>query len=209
MRTIEVALFQMLREGWLKAEAGGFLGLRPFEQPSTIHPVHEELLQVFKKRGELSLGQALGLDLMSNTKVERSLIRKGFLLSRRDFNLYRWLAILPIIGVAVYTLAETAQALLTGASVLNWVILSAFALISIAKTTASLNRVTLSGRFEAHEIRKAAVNRLHSAKKPASDGNPTSYDQLWMISDEILLHGFSSQRGILTPQNSQTIKRGA
>jgi uncharacterized protein (TIGR04222 family) len=206
MRAIEIALFLLARDSWVRHDGRGFFHSRFADAPGKLEPLERELLQSIADQGGIKIIHMWRLRLASLDSIDRDLTRNGLILSESDFQLSSILSLLPFIltiGLGCLRLFQESQQLGPGGS-FNGIL--ALELLGIAalmfRVRQAFSRRTILGERVEQNVRNDIKERQR-IKTENRFSNDVPQDLLWTIKDDILARGLRSLAGtVFAPLSS-------
>ncbi len=199
-RAREVALFQLVTEGWIKPiESGDFIP-RVFslnEDITGILPLEREMLRWATKQIKFSANDALKRRYKELSAVEEDLIRSQLVLSKNEFLTAKIISLIPIGILALDGILHLATNLIVHVNEPRWVILVVASMAALFELANGSRHSTQLGSIQRELILKESKTRIRQSSQATPDGNPTTYDLLWKMGDQVLIGGLRSLGGTM------------
>jgi uncharacterized protein (TIGR04222 family) len=188
IRAKEIALFNLVRDGWLASAGQGAFTARFEEASERVPELERELLGAIAQRGVVTVPEVLALDAMALHAIDRRLSERGLLHPESRFMKLRFACLVPFYAVTFGALGLTLFSLATNKPGVVSAFITVVAFILTKSLVARLTRITAKGKAAVREIRSAALARQSTSVRG---------DHLSFLKDRILLSGFKAVLGTL------------
>lgn len=195
VRALEMAVFQLIRDGWIYSDGKGYLYPR-FQSAEGLSPLEDEVLQRAVAAQHLDGRQLARVSVSQLAKIESRLLKRGLILTEREFSLCRLLARIPIALVFIYGLHWI---YVHGSKHPNsiWLMVAmAVSFFFFIHSERGAGRLTYLGDRVVAELSGERELRLKQKRdqQATSDERP-EYDRLWEVKEEVLFTGFLKMHG--------------
>jgi uncharacterized protein (TIGR04222 family) len=195
VRAIEMALFHLIRDGWVYSDGKGYVYPR-FTEASGLSPLENELLAKAVETKSID-GRLLSRVILPGLEpIEQRLLRRGLILTEKEFSLGRLLTRVPLGLVFAYGLRWIYLHTMKADESPWLVAISALTFFFFIHGERGNGRLTHLGDSVVDQLRAERDARVK--EKDSHDAiahERASYDRLWQIKDEILFTGFTKMHG--------------
>lgn len=205
-RAREVGFFQLVTEGWIKLIESGDFVPRVFsvdEDVTGILPLEREMLQWASQQVKFSSPAILRRTYRELKIIESELIRSQLVLSDAEFMTAKVISLIPIGILAIDGIIHVASNVMKHFHEPRWVILVVATMAAIFELVNGSKHSTQLGSVQRDLILRESRIRIRQSQQSTLNGNPSTYDLLWKMGDQVLLGGLRSLGGNVFTRSSR------
>lgn len=205
-RAREVGFFQLVTEGWIKPIESGDFVPRVFsvdEDVTGILPLEREMLKWASQQVKFSSSQILKRNYRELKSIESELVRSQLVLSDAEFLTAKVISLIPIGILAIDGIIHVASNAMNHLHEPRWVILVVATTAAIFELVNGSKHSTQLGSVQRDLILRESRIRIRQSQQSTHDGNPSTYDLLWKMGDQVLIGGLRSLGGNIFTKSSR------